>query len=1213
MATNDLVVELQKESFKMDADSEKKLTSMVLKLLEDNSNQVQELVVKCLGPLSRRVKDTQVQEIVDTLCNHILSEKKGAEELRDISSIGLKTVITEIPAEPAALPSLICKRLTPRLISGIASNEDKPDIVSYCLETLNDLLSKFGSQMIADHEKILKVVQPQLSSKRGTSRKRAINCLGHLAVTIPDNLFAELISNLIRLIEDSSQKLDNLRTYISAVAAISRSVGYRLGKFLPEICPRIIKFCEDSKYANDDELRENCFQCFEALIHRCPKEITPFLEKIISLCLQFIKYDPNYAGDEETEDMETEEDEEGEDEEDEGQEEDYSDDDDMSWKVRRSTTKCLSVVILTRPELLQEIYKKIAPVLISRFREREENVKLDVFATFVDLLKQTNFMARRNADLVHPTQSPLAALVPKIVAGITKQLKEKSLKTRSGAFSLLKELVLVLKGCLTDHITALVPGIQFSLGDKSTNSNLKIEALTFLRILLATHSPSVFHAHIKALAPAVFKSVRDPYYRISAEALRVCCELVRVFRAEGSSFDYKPYVTDLFKATLEKLRAQDIDQEVKESAITCMGLIIANLGDELQGELPEVLKILLDRLTNEITRLTTVKALENIASSKHHIDLSPILADSVKELSSFLRKSNRQLKQSSLATLGVLVRNYGSDPKAAELFKLVLVELSPLISDSDLHLSHLALSLAASILQVNPSAASNIADQILPKTMDLLQSSLLQGLALESLLSLLSELVKVNAKGLGFDALLERLLGLVNTQQEKTKQVLSNVAKGVAALCLAADPKARDATVARFVSNTKSKDEPNKHLALYCLGEIGRKCDLSAHAELTKSILSAFDSANEETRQAASFALGNIAVGNLQTYLPGILEEVKKSPKIKYLLIHSLREIIVRQSTSAQGIETLKSHQQEILPILFSECENEEEGTRNVVAECLGKLTLVSPQDLVPTLVQHLKSQSANTRATVVAALKFAIVERPQSVDQHLASVMGKFLDLLNDKDLNVRKNTLLTLNYAAHNKPVLIRDYLGNYMPLVYNESKVKPELIREVDLGPFKHKVDDGLEVRKASFECMYTLLEACIDRVNIPAFLTALIDALKDHYDIKMLADLMLIRLAHLAGPALLEGLEQLIEPLRATIATKPKEGAVKQEVERNDELIRSTLRALVAITRIPNVESNVKFEEFLRQTVKTGELADKFAALKAEEQQHEGASSETMDLS
>jgi cullin-associated NEDD8-dissociated protein 1 len=63
-----------------------------------------------------------LQEIIDTLCNHILSEKKGAEELRDISSIGLKTVITEMPAEPATLPALICKRLTPRLITGISAH-----------------------------------------------------------------------------------------------------------------------------------------------------------------------------------------------------------------------------------------------------------------------------------------------------------------------------------------------------------------------------------------------------------------------------------------------------------------------------------------------------------------------------------------------------------------------------------------------------------------------------------------------------------------------------------------------------------------------------------------------------------------------------------------------------------------------------------------------------------------------------------------------------------------------------------------------------------------------------------------------------------------------------------------------------------------------------------------------------------------------------------
>lgn len=73
---------------------------------------------------------------------------------------------------------------------------------------------------------------------------------------------------------------------------------------------------------------------------------------------------------------------------------------------------------------------------------------------------------------------------------------------------------------------------------------------------------------------------------------------------------------------------------------------------------------------------------------------------------------------------------------------------------------------------------------------------------------------------------------------------------------------------------------------------------------------------------------------------------------------------------------------------------------------------------------------------------------------------------------------------------------------------------------MGPFKHTVDDGLDIRKAAFECMYTLLEQGLDRVDINQFLEHVQAGLRDHYDIKMLTYLMTARLALLCPNAVLQ---------------------------------------------------------------------------------------------
>lgn len=62
--------------------------------------------------------------------------------------------------------------------------------------------------------------------------------------------------------------------------------------------------------------------------------------------------------------------------------------------------------------------------------------------------------------------------------------------------------------------------------------------------------------------------------------------------------------------------------------------------------------------------------------------------------------------------------------------------------------------------------------------------------------------------------------------------------------------------------------------------------------------------------------------------------------------------------------------------MLFKHCGCAEEGTRNVVAECLGKLTLIDPPNLLPKLKGHLESGSPLARSTVVTAMKFTISDQ---------------------------------------------------------------------------------------------------------------------------------------------------------------------------------------------------------------------------------------------
>lgn len=185
-----------------------------------------------------------------------------------------------------------------------------------------------------------------------------------------------------------------------------------------------------------------------------------------------------------------------------------------------------------------------------------------------------------------------------------------------------------------------------------------------------------------------------------------------------------------------------------------------------------------------------------------------------------------------------------------------------------------------------------------------------------------------------------------------------------------------------------------------------------------------------------------------------------------------------------------------ILPLLFEHCESPEEGVRNLVAECIGKLFMASYDDLIDPISTNLKSASPLTRSTVTTSFKFATTRSCDTAGMML--ILDEFLETLSDQDINVKKNSLISLNALVHNLPGMLRSHVVNFINLVYNETKLKTELIQEVDLGAFTHKVDDGLPLRKAAYELIDTLLDNLPDKVEPNALAENLIQGLDDMSD-------------------------------------------------------------------------------------------------------------------
>lgn len=733
MALADLCDLLQKRDASSPPLAEASLcTTAILRLLHDNSHDVQAVAVKTLSVLLVSVSNEHVTRIAEELTTHVLN-KEGGAELRDVYAIGLRTLVRTVVSDSNRIAETLTGRLleglhkeTPALlqandVSSTSTNNDSTVLVLCCWEILTDVLQRFP--VTRQHEPLLQQCLSHIRQAPTAVRQRAGTCLARLAVVVNDTSLQRLSDALLGPLQPKDVSITDARALIRTLCTIAGVVGQRLGPTaIDAMVPVLAKWVDpkDAVTGDDEEdvpeqdealmeLRESCFVGWEALVAKCPREMGQHLHVVVPAALAYMCYDPNYAyGTEDDATMEEDNDYDDEYEDEEGEDDYDDDDDDDSWKVRRSAIRTLHAVVRAhdQPSLVwtQEFALRngtsstLAMAVLQRFKEREENCRVEVVSCFAQLVQVLMAAVESGALRLNDDSMSDAPVVPQFVPQIVKAcdnilaVKKANERSKSSTLTLLSTLCHTPTGLGTpEAVQTVLNRLIDGFLKTDTSKTLRLEALHTVHTILSAeaHTPSLLQPSLPALVPQLCVTVQEQWYKVIAASLRALADIPRLYADKNDD----TMTTQLYTAIEPLLAAHDVDQEIKECALDAAGALLSSSSNLTLAHRERLLALLLERIQNETTRIAAFKTLSAIASSSSHTSLSldSIRDEAVTCMASVLQHQSRSLRQAALETLIVVVAGQEGKDGKEELYKMVLQSLPPLLVATDMHLAHLSL------------------------------------------------------------------------------------------------------------------------------------------------------------------------------------------------------------------------------------------------------------------------------------------------------------------------------------------------------------------------------------------------------------------------------------------------------------------------------------------------------------------------------------------
>lgn len=142
----------------------------------------------------------------------------------------------------------------------------------------------------------------------------------------------------------------------------------------------------------------------------------------------------------------------------------------------------------------------------------------------------------------------------------------------------------------------------------------------------------------------------------------------------------------------------------------------------------------------------------------------------------------------------------------------------------------------------------------------------------------------------------------------------------------------------------------------------------------------------------------------------------------------------------------------------------------------------------------------------------------------------------------------------------------------------------IEEIDLGPFKHKVDIGRDLRVAAYSLLHTCLEKIHEKVPSSTAIEVVLDGLRDpDSDCQSLSLQILLRIMQVAPGIVLGQIQNIIEGTTKIVETEKKKS--KQNVT---NLMRIVVKTLLQMKNLPDIENSSQYQEYYMKLINDQEL-------------------------